>query len=237
MRHRHGWSRAKPQLVLPFDPSSGVPENHRHMFWVVIWQIQHRWFANPILQGDSLGDIVNLCQNLRHSSLIRGNHASIADVCSKFRCTGESWTHIVMTVTTWLPIPFRNQHSRHDYWVPVSEYETWANLFVATLQLVQEYHSSSGTTQIGIPGHRRLRHGSGIHGEAAPFAARHVLAYDLANDWSSGTTEICNWVQNDVFGFQWGQLWQAATYCECLIPGQARLNSDNQPPKRMFPTS
>jgi hypothetical protein len=64
----------------------------------------------------------------------------------------------------------------------VSEYETWAHLFVAALQLVEEYHSHSDTPQIGIPGRRSLRHGSGIHGEAAPFAAGYVLAYDLAND-------------------------------------------------------
>ena len=64
----------------------------------------------------------------------------------------------------------------------MSEYETWAHLFVAGLQLVDEYHSRSGTPQIGITGRRGLRHGSGIHGEAAPFAAGYGLAYDLAND-------------------------------------------------------
>jgi len=98
---------------------------------------------------------------------------------------------------------------------------------------MQQYHSRSGTPQIGIPERRRLRHGSGIHGEAAPFAAGYVLAYDQ----SSGTTEICNPVPNDVLGFLRGQLWQAVTHYECLIPGQARLNCDNKPPKRMFPTS
>ena len=60
----------------------------------------------------------------------------------------------------------------------MSEYETWDNLFVAKLQLMQEYGSRSGTPHIGIPERRRLRHGSGIHGEAAPFAAGYVLAYD-----------------------------------------------------------
>jgi hypothetical protein len=87
------------------------------------------------------------------------------------------------------------------------------------------------------PRRRSLRHGSGIHGEPAPFAAGYVLACDLANDWNSGTTEICNPVQNDVLGFQWYQLWQAATHCECRIPGQERLNCDNTHPKHMFPTS
>ena len=53
---------------------------------------------------------------------------------------------------------------------------------MAALQLVEKYHSRSGTPQIGIPGRRSLRHGSDIHGEAAPFAAGYVLAYDLAND-------------------------------------------------------
>jgi len=43
---------------------------------------------------------------------------------------------------------------------------------------MQEYHSRSGTPQIGIAERWRLRHGSGIHGEAAPVAAGYVLAYD-----------------------------------------------------------
>jgi hypothetical protein len=58
----------------------------------------------------------------------------------------------------------------------------WTHLFMATLQRVQEYHSRSGTPEICIPGRLSLRHGSGIHGEAVPFAAGYVLAYDLAND-------------------------------------------------------
>jgi len=49
---------------------------------------------------------------------------------------------------------------------------------MAKLQLMQEYHSRSGTPQIGIPERRRLRHGSGIQGEDAPSAAGYVLAYD-----------------------------------------------------------
>jgi hypothetical protein len=64
----------------------------------------------------------------------------------------------------------------------VSEYETWVYLLVATLQLVQEYHTHSDTPQIDIPGRRRLRLTSAIHSEAAPFAAGYVLAYDLVND-------------------------------------------------------
>jgi hypothetical protein len=57
----------------------------------------------------------------------------------------------------------------------------WADLFVATWQLAQEYHSRLGTPQIGMLGSQSLRHGSGIHGEAAPFAAGYVLAYHSAN--------------------------------------------------------
>ena len=60
----------------------------------------------------------------------------------------------------------------------MSVYETWAHLFVAKLQLMEEYHSRLGTPQIDIPERLRLRHGSGIHGEAARFAAGYVLAYD-----------------------------------------------------------
>ena len=237
MRPWLGWFWGKRQLLLPFDSSSGAMDNYGHMFWVVLWQIQHRLFANPIWQGYCLGEIGYLCPNLSHSSRIRGSPASIAGLCSKSRCTGESWAYIVRTVTAQLPTPFREQHSLHDYWVGLSEYETSAHLCVAKLQCVQEYHSLLGTPQIGIPEHRKLRHGSGIHGKAAPFAAGYVLAYHLAYDWSSGTTEICKPVQNDVLGFPWGQLWQAATHYECVIPGQAHLNSNNMPPKCMFPTS
>jgi len=57
----------------------------------MLWQIQPRLFANPIWEEDYLGDIEYQCQNLRQSSLTRGNHTSIAGICSKFRCTGESW--------------------------------------------------------------------------------------------------------------------------------------------------
>jgi len=56
-----GWFRATPQLLLPFDSSSGAPENHQHTFWVALWQIQHRLFANSIWQGDCLGDIESSC--------------------------------------------------------------------------------------------------------------------------------------------------------------------------------
>ena len=42
---------------MPFDSSSGAPENYQHTFWVTLWQIQHCLFANPIWQGDCLGDI------------------------------------------------------------------------------------------------------------------------------------------------------------------------------------
>jgi hypothetical protein len=69
---------------------------------------------------------------------------------------------------------------------------------MATLQLVQNYHSRSGTPQIGMPGTRSLGNCLDIHGEAARFAAGYILTYDLGNDCSSGTTEICNPVQNDV---------------------------------------
>jgi len=56
-----GWFRAKPQLLLPFDSTSGAPEDYRHRLRVVLWQIQHRLFANPIWQGDCLGDIETSC--------------------------------------------------------------------------------------------------------------------------------------------------------------------------------
>ena len=46
-----------------------------------------------------VGDIEYMHQNLRHSSLIRGNPATVAGICWKFRCTGESRGHILMTVT------------------------------------------------------------------------------------------------------------------------------------------
>jgi len=49
---------------------------------------------------------------------------------------------------------------------------------MAKLQLGQQYHCDLGTAQICILEHRRLRHGSGIHGEAGPFAAGFGMAYD-----------------------------------------------------------
>ena len=62
----------------------------------------------------------------------------------------------------------------------MSDYETWAHLFMAKPQGVQEYHSHLGTPQIGITDHRRLRHGTGIRGKAALFAgAGYVLAIDF----------------------------------------------------------
>jgi hypothetical protein len=39
------------------------------------------------------------------------------------------------------------------------------------------------------------------------------------------------------FDFNEVNFGKLATHWECLIPGQARLNCDNTPPKRMFPTS
>jgi len=47
---------------------------------------------------------------------------------------------------------------------------------------MQENHSGSGTPRIGIPERWRLRHRSGIHGEAAPFAAGYVLG--SVSNWS-----------------------------------------------------
>ena len=50
--------------------------------------------------------------------------------------------------------------------------------------------------------------------------------YRVAKDWISSTSQICNSVQNDVFGIVWSQLWQAATHYGCIIPAQGRLRSD-----------
>jgi hypothetical protein len=67
-----------------------------------------------------------------------------------------------------------------------SEYETLAHLFVAKLQLLLAYHASSVTFQIRITECRILRHGPGIHGEAAALNSRCFPA----SDWSSAKTEI-----------------------------------------------
>jgi len=76
---------------------------------------------------------------------------------------------------------------------------------------------------------------------ARVFVAKLRFSLVLGMSWplisSSGTTEMCNPVQNDIVGFLWGQLWQAATHYECLIPGQARINCDNTPLKQMYPSS
>jgi len=85
---------------------------------------------------------------------------------------------------------------------------------VAKLLVMPEYHNRTDTPQIGNAERQRLSPSSGLDDEAALFAAGYVLAYDR----TSGATEICNPVQNDVLGFLCGQLWQAATHYEYLIP-------------------
>ena len=60
----------------------------------------------------------------------------------------------------------------------MTEDETWVDLFVAKPHVVQDYHSGSYNSQIGIAERRRLRNGSSIHGKPATFAAGYVLAYD-----------------------------------------------------------
>jgi len=88
---------------------------------------------------------------------------------------------------------------------------------------MQQYHSRLGTPQISIPECSRLRHSSGIPGEAAPFTAGYVLAKNR----SLGTTEICNPVQNDILDFYEPNFGKLATHYERLIPGQTHHNSIN----------
>jgi len=109
-----------------------------------------------------------------------------------------------------------------QYWVLLSEYETWIHIFVAKPQLLLAYHWSSGKPLIHIPVSRKLRHGLGILGSTVAFAAGVFLAYD----WRLCTTEIFNPVQNELLGYVSRQLWQAASHYVCIIPAQAHLESD-----------
>jgi hypothetical protein len=49
---------------------------------------------------------------------------------------------------------------------------------MAMPQLVQQYHVRSGTPQIIIAEHRKLKHSSRIHGYAAALGAGYVPVYD-----------------------------------------------------------
>jgi hypothetical protein len=108
------------------------------------------------------------------------------------------------------------------YWVLLSEYETWAHIFLAKPQLLLAYHWSSGTHVICIPESQKLKLGLGNHRSNAAFAAGICQVYD----GRSCTTEILNSVQNELLGYEWSQLWHAASHYECIIPADARLKSD-----------
>ena len=118
--------------------------------------------------------------------------------------------------------PIWQSKQTRRYWVLVSDYETWAHIFVAKPQLLLPYHGCYGTPRTRIPESRMLRHGWGFPGSNAVFAARVLLAHD----WRSSTTEIFNPVQNELLGYVWSQLRQAADHYGCVIPVQARLKSD-----------
>ena len=116
----------------------------------------------------------------------------------------SSWQiqHCIFTNHIWQSTQTRR------YWVLVSKYETSAHLFVSNPQLLLAYHRSSGKPLIRIPESWKLRHRSGILGSNAALAAGVFLAYDRG----SFTPEIFNPVQNELFGYVWSQLWQAASH-------------------------
>ena len=90
--------------------------------------------------------------------------------------------------------------------------------------LLQAYHRCLGTPEIRIADYWMLRDGLGIHDYAVASTPR----YFIACDWSSGTTEICNPVHNDVLGFVWSKLWQAATHYGWIIQARAHIKIDRQ---------
>jgi len=156
---------ALPQHLLVYDRNSGAPENPLHMSWVMLWQLQHRTFANPIWHWDTLGDNEYFGKNMRHGSLIGGKHAACTGIWSKFSCTGKTGVHISMTNRSLHIAQSQWQLSQsRRYCVLLSEYNTLAHLFVAKLQLLLAYHWSSGTFKIRIAECWILRHGSGIQG-------------------------------------------------------------------------
>jgi len=111
-----------------------------------------------MLQGDCLGDIKYLGRNLRHSSLICGNPASIAVICSKFRCMGESWVHIITSVTAncqshsaintvYMLIAYLCQNMKHGWTYSGWRYSLRRNIIVvrthlrSAFQCIRDWHT------------------------------------------------------------------------------------------------
>jgi len=134
--------------LLAYDRHSGALENHQHMSWVALCQLQHSIFANLIWQWDSLGDIQCLDLNMRYGSLICGKAAAFAAIWLHVRCTAEGWVHILMTNRSLHICQSQWQLSQSSqYWVPVSEYEIQADLFVGKLQHFLADDRSSGVLE------------------------------------------------------------------------------------------
>jgi len=189
---------------------------HRRIQGLSSWLIKHCIFANIICQVKQTRHYwVPVSRYLWQSRSIRW---PMVEVALYQRILDLSLWQIKHSI---LANPISQSTQTRQYWVLVSEYERWTHLFVAKPQLLLAYHYSSGTPLICIPESRKLRHGSDILGSNSPFAA----VVFLADDWRLCTTEIFNPVQNDLLGYVWSQLWQAASHYGCVITAQTHCKS------------
>jgi len=93
---------------------------------------------------------------------------------------------------------------------------------VANPQRLLAYNRSSGTPLICIPDSRKLRHGSGILGSNAAFAAKVFLA--MIEDYSQLRSSILSRMSIlDMYEANFDKL---RVIMDVIIPAQARLKSD-----------
>ena len=141
--------------MLPFDSSSGAPENYQHTFWVILWQIQHRLFANSIWQGDYLGDIVSTCVGIwdtarlfvaiPHLLLAYGQSSGalessghISSWLSLHNCRSHSAMNTVYTI-----IEFQCQNMRHG------RSYSWQSCSLCRNIIVFQAHLRSASQSVG----------------------------------------------------------------------------------------
>jgi len=143
-----------------------------------------------------------------HGLPICGRAGAFAPIWLKFRCTGKSWAYLLdRSSTAYSPIPFGNYNRLGDI-----EYlcQNMKHRFTYLWQI-----RSFCWHIIDVLAH----HWSASQRVGSWDTARGFLAFPagvfLAYDWRSFTTEIFNLVQNELLGYVWSQLWQAASHYGC----------------------
>jgi len=131
---------------------SGALQSLQQKSWDSSWQMEHCISANSILQYNSLGDIQVLMSKYETQLSYLWQRGSfclhIIEIQVYLRILRiSSWQirHCILANPIW-----QSKQTRR-YWVLVSEYETWANLFMAKPQHLLAYYWSSGTPLIDIP--------------------------------------------------------------------------------------